>query len=497
MATPKKIVIIGSGFAGLSAAGVLAKAGHAVTVLEKNEQPGGRARIWETDGFMFDMGPSWYWMPEVFEQYYNLFGKTTADFYELKRLDPSYRIYYPGNERMDVPASVEELIKLFEAKEPGSGAKLRKFLERAEFKYKTAMQDYVHRISDSVTEYFDLRLLIKGFQLRIFQSLRKEVRKNFSNPALVSLLEFPVLFLGSTPGKTPAMYSMMNYADLVLGTWYPMGGMHQIVKAMVKIATEHGVTIKVNEEVLKIVVKKGEAKQVQTRNGTYDADVIISGSDYNHTEQVLLSEESRTYDTSYWESRTMSPSSLLFYLGVNKKLPNLLHHNLFFDQDFELHAQEIYTTPKWPTAPLFYACVPSVTDATVAPKGMENVFLLMPLAPGVEDTEAKREEYFQMMIQRLEKRIGASLQDNIVVKRSYCVKDFERDYHSYKGNAYGLANTLLQTAFLKPKMISPKVKNLFYTGQLTVPGPGVPPSLISGQMVAREINRRIEKQLFN
>lgn len=495
MATPKKIVIIGSGFAGLSAAGVLAKEGHQVTVLEKNEQPGGRARIWETEGFMFDMGPSWYWMPEVFEQYYNLFGKTTSDFYELKRLDPSYRIYYPGNERMDVPASLDELVKLFEARETGSGARLRSFLERAEFKYKVAMEDYVHRISDSVTEYFDLRLLIKGLQLRIFQSLRNEVRKNFTNPALVSLLEFPVLFLGSTPEKTPAMYSMMNYADLVLGTWYPMGGMHQIVKAMVKIATDNGAFIKVNEEVTQIIVKKGAARQVITKNGSYEADAIIAGSDYNHTEQMLLSEDSRTYDKAYWESRTMSPSSLLFYLGVNKKLPNLLHHNLFFDEDFELHAKEIYTTPKWPTSPLFYACVPSVTDASVAPAGMENLFLLMPLAPGVEDTEEKREQYFEMMINRLEKRIGASVKEHLVVKRSYCVKDFERDYHSYKGNAYGLANTLMQTAFLKPKMISPKVKNLFYTGQLTVPGPGVPPSLISGQMVARELNRRIEKHL--
>ncbi len=489
----KKVIVIGSGFAGLSAAGLLAKQGHDVTLLEKNDQAGGRARVWEKDGFTFDMGPSWYWMPEVFENYFQIFGRTTADFYDLKRLDPSYRIYYSGNEQVDVPASRKELIQLFESKEKGSGKKLEAFLADAEYKYKTAMSEYVHRVSDSISEFLDFKLLIKSFQLQIFQSLRSEVRNKFTNPALVSLLEFPVLFLGSTPDKTPAMYSMMNYADLVLGTWYPMGGMHQIVTAFVRIAEENGVKILLNHEVQKIEVRKGKAKSVQAGGKVFEADLIVAGSDYNHTEQFLLEEKYRTYDSTYWEKRTMSPSSLLFYIGVDKELPNLLHHNLFFDTDFELHASEIYKNPKWPTSPLFYVCAPSKTDNSVAPAGKENLFLLMPLAPGIEDTNEIREKYFDMMLQRLEKRIGEPIRSSIVVKRSYCVKDFESDYHSYKGNAYGLANTLAQTAVFKPKMISPKVKNLFYTGQLTVPGPGVPPSIISGQMVAGEIEKRITK----
>ncbi len=492
----KKIIVIGSGFAGLSAAGLLAKAGHDVTMLEKNDQVGGRARTWEKDGFVFDMGPSWYWMPEVFENYYKLFGKTTSDFYELKRLDPGYRIYYKNEEKIDVPASFEDLIVLFESKEAGSGNKLRAFMADARYKYETAMSDYVHRISDSITEYFDLKLIIKSFQLQLFQSLRSEVRSKFKNPALVSLLEFPVLFLGSTPGKTPAMYSMMNYADLVLGTWYPMGGMNKIVQAMHKIARDNGVKILLDQEVKKIGVVDGKAKRVYTADNYYTADVVVAGSDYHHTEQILLDKEYRAYDSAYWDKRTLSPSSLLFYVGVNKKLPELLHHNLFFDADFELHANEIYTDPKWPTEPLFYACLTSKTDPSAAPEGMENLFLLMPLAPGIEDSEAMRTRYFDLFIDRIEKRIGERFKENIVVNRSYCVKDFEKDYHSYKGNAYGLANTLMQTAILKPKMISPKVKNLFYTGQLTVPGPGVPPAIISGQMVAREVNRQIEKQLI-
>ena len=492
----KKIIVIGSGFAGLTAAGLLAKQGHEVTILEKNDQPGGRARIWEKDGFTFDMGPSWYWMPEVFEQYYNLFGKTASDFYDLVRLDPAYRVFFKNEEQVDVPASMDELIALFESKEKGSGVRLRKFLADAKYKYDTAMTDYVHRISDSITEYFDLKLVVKSFQLQIFQSLRSEVKKQFTHPGLVSLLEFPVLFLGSTPDKTPAMYSMMNYADLVLGTWYPMGGMHQIVKAMVNIAEEQGVKILVNQEVTKIEVLKGKAKRVHTKQQIFEADVLVAGSDYNHTEQVLLDKPNREYDEQYWENRTMSPSSLLFYIGVNKKIPNLLHHNLFFDEDFETHANEIYDQPKWPTAPLFYACVSSKTDFSVAPEGSENLFLLMPLAPGIEDTEELREKYFQMMMKRLEQRSGEPIAQNIVLKRSFCIKDFQKDYHSFKGNAYGLANTLMQTAILKPKMKSAKVKNLFYTGQLTVPGPGVPPSIISGQMVAKEVNRQIEESII-
>ena len=332
--------------------------------------------------------------------------------------------------------------------------------------------------------------------MQIFQSLRSEVRSKFTNPSLVSLLEFPVLFLGSTPDKTPAMYSMMNYADLVLGTWYPLGGMNQIVKAMVKIAEDNGVRILLNKEVTKIEIRNKKAKRIYTTGEVFEADVVVAGSDYHHTEQFLLGEAHRTYDSTYWQSRTMSPSSLLFYIGVNKPLPGLLHHNLFFDADFEQHANEIYDTPQWPTNPLFYACVTSKTDPTAAPAGMENLFLLMPLAPGIEDTEELRQKYFNMMIERIEKRIGQKFNGNIVLNRSYCIKDFEKDYNSFKGNAYVLANTLMQTAILKPKMISAKVNNLFYTGQLTVPGPGVPPSIISGQIVAKEVNKQIDNQLI-
>ncbi|HEY0057136.1 MAG TPA: phytoene desaturase family protein [Pedobacter sp.] len=480
------IAIIGSGFAGLAAAAVLADKGHQVTIYEKNDQPGGRARVWETKGFKFDMGPSWYWMPEVFENFYQLFGKTTSDFYDLKRLDPSYRIYWQKDDFTDIPAKLSELEALFEELEPGSGKKLKDFLAQAELKYTTGMGSYVFKPSHSINEYLDLRLLKESFKIQMFTSISKHLRAYFKHPRLLKLLEFPVLFLGGTAQNTPALYSMMNYADLALGTWFPIGGMNEIVKAMVSIATEKGVDIKLNHEVSKIKTQGKFALGIETNQGFYTADLIISNADYEHTDQTLLDTDKRNYTPKYWDKRVLSPSSLLFYIGINKKLDNVLHHNLFFDENLEQHADEIYKNPRWPNKPLFYVSCTSKTDKASAPENGENLFFLMPLAPGLEDNDALREKYFEILMNRFEKITGESLRDAIIVKRSYAINDFIKDYHSYKGNAYGLANTLMQTAFLKPKMQSKKIKNLLFTGQLTVPGPGVPPAIISGQVVAKE-----------
>ncbi len=490
----KRIVVIGSGFAGLTSAAYLAKEGHDVTLLEKNPQTGGRASVWKENGFTFDMGPSWYWMPEVFEEFFNDFGKKASDYYQLVRLDPGYKIEFKNNESIVVPANLEALKNEFEKREKGSAAKLQAFLDDAEYKYNTAMADYVTRLSDSVTEFFEPKLIIKAFQLNLLSSLRKAVRKQFKNPMLVSLLEFPVLFLGSTPDKTPALYSMMNYADLVKGTWYPMGGMYEIVKGFTTVAQDQGVKILCNHEVVSIKTNGGKATIVVTNQGSFEADVVVSGADYRHTEQELLPQESRVYTHQYWENRTMSPSALLYYVGVNKRIDNLLHHTLFFDEDFEDHAKEIYENPQWPKKPLFYMSAASKTDNSVAPEGSENLVFLIPLAPGLQDSDEEREKYFNIMLDRLEKRLGQTIREHIVVKKSYAMRDFEKDYHSFKGNAYGLANTLPQTAFLKPKIKSKKIKNLFYTGQLTVPGPGVPPAIISGRIAAKEVLKQIKNQ---
>ncbi|MCB0643772.1 MAG: phytoene desaturase, partial [Phaeodactylibacter sp.] len=407
--------------------------------------------------------------------------------YDLVRLDPSYQIFFGKEDIMQVPATMEALEAMFEHYEPGSTKNLRHFLKEAAYKYKVGMQEFVHKPGHSIMEFADLRVLTSLFRLQMFSPMHKHVRKLFKHPQLISLLEFPVLFLGATPQKTPALYSLMNYADLQLGTWYPMGGMHKIIEGMVALAEEKGVDIRLDHEVQKIVVPNGHAREVLTNQGGFQADVIVGGGDYHHIEQNLLEAPNRMYSDRYWEKRVMAPSSLLFYMGVDKKLPKLKHHNLFFDEDFGRHAVEIYEDPQWPSKPLFYVCAPSVTDPAVAPAGQENLFILIPLAPGLEDNEQQREHYFSVVMDRLEDLIGENIRTHIVYKRSFAMNDFQQDYHAFKGNAYGLANTLLQTAFLKPKMRSKKVKNLFYAGQLTTPGPGVPPSLISGQVVAGEV----------
>lgn len=491
----KKTVVIGSGFAGLSAACFLAKAGYTVTVLEKNEQPGGRARQLKAQGFTFDMGPSWYWMPEVFERFFNQFGKTVSDYYQLERLDPSYRIYWKEAE-MDVPANYEALKELFESIEKGSAVKLDAFMAEAAYKYNVGITKLVHKPGRSVTEFLDWDVIKGVFKLDVFANMKNHVAKYFKNPKLQQLMEFPVLFLGALAKDIPALYSLMNYADVKLGTWYPQGGMYKIVEAMYSLAKELGVQFEFNCDVTAIEVTNGQAKTVtaqktdnyQLSTINFNVDVVVGGADYNFIETKLLPQNCRTYTDEYWNKRVMAPSCLLYYIGVNKKLAGLQHHSLFFDTDFEVHGGEIYTTPQWPSNPLFYVSVPSVTDNSVAPQGCENLFFLIPVAAGLQDdTEALREKYFDMVLERFEQRTGQAVKQNIVYKKSYSVSNFVHDYNSFKGNAYGLANTLMQTAVLKPACKSKKVKNLFYTGQLTVPGPGVPPSLISGEVVAKEI----------
>lgn len=482
-----KIAVIGSGFSGLSAAAYLAAEGHEVHVFEKNQTIGGRARQIKTaNDYVFDMGPSWYWMPDVFERFYNDFGYTTSDFYPLELLDPAFEIVF-GKEKLSIPHNFSELSALFESIEKGSSGRLRAFMEEAQFKYDMGMKNLVYMPGLSVSEFADMDLIKGAMRLQVFSSFSKHIRKFFTHPQLLALMEFPVLFLGAMPQDTPALYSLMNYAGLKLGTWYPQGGFGKVIEAIAQIAANKGTKISTNAPVEKILVDNGAAVGVQVNGEKLPFDGVIAGADYHHVESKLLPEAYRNYDEKYWAKKTFAPSCLIYYIGVKKKLKGIRHHTLFFEEDLLLHSQEIYKNPKWPTKPLFYFCCPSQTDDTVAPSGHENLFLLMPLAPGIPDSEAQREKYFTLMMGRLQKHLGEEIISHIDYKQSYCVTDFLADYHSYKGNAYGLANTLMQTALLKPKIKNKKVNNLFYTGQLTVPGPGVPPALISGKIAASQM----------
>ncbi|SFJ12344.1 phytoene desaturase family protein [Olleya namhaensis] len=481
----KNIAIIGSGFSALSASCYLAQAGHTVSIFEKNDTIGGRCRQFKKDGFTFDIGPSWYWMPDIFNKFFAEFGKKTSDYYQLDKLSPAYKIFFK-DDNITIGDTLDKICSEFERIEPGSSTPLRKFIKKAGENYDIAINKVVLKPGISPLELITPETALRVDQF--FKTISREVRKNFKNPKLISTLEFPVLFLGAKPSKTPSFYNFMNYADFGLGTWHPKGGMYEIIKAMQSLAESLGVVIKTNSPITKINVANKKATSIVVNNQILDFDVVLSGADYHHSE-TLLDKTHRQYSEKYWSKKTFAPSSLLFYIGFDKKLNNVQHHNLFFDTNFEAHAEEIYDNPQWPSDPLFYANFPSTTDSSMAPKGCETGFFLIPIAPGIEDTPEIRAQYLDLILTRFEKLTKQDVKNNIIFKESFCVKDFIKDYNSYKGNAYGMANTLLQTAFLRPKLKSKKVNNLYFTGQLTVPGPGVPPALISGKLVSELINK--------
>lgn len=482
----KDIKIIGSGFSALAASCYLAKEGNAVTIYEKNTSIGGRARQLKKDGFTFDIGPTWYWMPDVFERFFGDFDRKPSDYYELIKLSPAYQVYFGINEFVTIADNLPEIAATFESIEKGSGKKLESFIKEAQSNYDIAIKDLVYRPGESPLELITLQTAMKVNQF--FSTISRDVRRKFKNKKLVQILEFPVLFLGAKPSDTPSFYSFMNFADFGLGTWHPKNGMYSVILAMEALAKELGVRIETNSNVEKITVENGKATGIQVNGKFIPADIVLSGADYHHTE-TLLDECYRAYSSNYWESKVFAPSSLLFYVGFDKKIENVEHHSLFFDVDFDEHAKDIYDHPRWPHDPLFYASFPSKTDENSAPAGKEAAIFLIPLAPGLVDTNEIRLLYFGKIITRLEQLTRQELRNNIIFKESFCVNDFIKDYNSYKGNAYGMANTLLQTAFLRPKLKSKKVDRLYFTGQLTVPGPGVPPSLISGKLVADLIRK--------
>ena len=486
----KKIAIIGSGFSSLAASCYLAQADCEVTIYEKNKTIGGRARQFMKDGFTFDMGPTWYWMPDVFERFFSDFGKHPSQYYHLNKLNPAYQVYFGEQDTISIEDTLEKIKATFEKEEPGSAEKLQKFMDEALDNYNIAIKDLVYRPGISPMELVTTTTIKKIGQF--FSTVSKRVRKEFKTPRLVSILEFPVLFLGAKPSNTPSFYSFMNYADFGLGTFHPENGMYSVVQGMKTLAEELGVRIITNSPVEKIRVSQGEVEGIEVNSDFIKVDMVLSGADYHHTE-TLLKSNYRQYSEAYWNKKTFAPSSLLFYVGFSKPLKDVVHHTLFFDVPFEEHAKAIYDHPQWPEDPLFYASFPSKTDASLAPEGKESGIFLIPLAPGLDDIPELREEYFEKIMTRLETLTNQEVKKYVIFKESYCIKDFIEDYHSYKGNAYGLANTLRQTAFLRPNLKSSKVKGLYFTGQLTVPGPGVPPSLISGKVVSNLILKEMAR----
>ncbi len=481
------IVIIGSGFGGLSSAALLAKDGHKVTVLEKNDMPGGRARVWKKDGFVFDMGPSWYMMPEIFDNYFAKFNKKTSDYYSIKRLDPSYRVFFGKDDFVDIPTDVNKTKALFESIEAGSGQKLQEYLDQAKYQYEVSMKEFIYKDYNSIFDLFNWRMLSEGRKLHVFDTLAKFTRRYFKSEKLRKILEYSMVFLGGAPNNTPAIYSVINHADLNLGVWYPMGGFGKVVESFVKLGDQFGVKYIYNSPVTDFEYKDNKIVSVKCGDRFYDADVVINNADYYHMDQQLLDPKFRDYSPTYWGKRTVAPSAFILYVGLNKKLKNIDHHTLFLDEDWVEHFNTIFSNPDWPQHPSYYVCSPSVSDPSVAPEGYENLFFLAPIASGLEDNEEIHKHLKENIYSRFENITGQNIRDSIVVERIFSGQDFTESYNAFKGTGLSLAHTLMQTAYFRPRMRSKKLSNLYHVGHYTQPGVGVPMVVISGEIVANKI----------
>ena len=486
----KRIVVIGAGFGGMSAAAVLAKNGNEVTLVEKNSQPGGRAMLYKKEGFIFDMGPSWYLMPEAFERYFAQFGKKPTDYFELKRLDPSYRVFFGTEKVVDVPTELEKSLTLFDELENDGSRKLSEYLQIAERNYRIAMDKFIYRDYTSIFNFFNRQLILEGLKLNIFSSLERYNKRFFESDKSRKILEYTTVFLGGAPSHTPALYSIMAHVDLNLGVWYPVpGGIGAVVDAVYSTARDQGVEFKFNQNVSRIQIEGKHAKAVETDQEVIDADIIVANADYHHVDTKLLEPKYRSYSQKYWRKRVMAPSAFLIYLGVDKELDGILHHNLYLDPKWDAHFDSIFDQPGWPESPSYYVSATSKTDASIAPPGKECLFFLVPVAPGLNDTDKVREKYFTKIITHFEKLIGQTIKDSIIVKKIFSHRDFTDSYNAYKGTALGLAHTLRQTAVFRPAHRSKKVKNLYFTGHYTHPGVGVPMVLISSEIINEIISK--------
>lgn len=480
-----KIVVIGAGFGGLATAALLAKEGHEVSLIEKNRYLGGRAKVQKTLGYTFDMGPSWYMMPDLFERYFALFDKKPSDYYKIQKLEPSYEVF--GKTNSLLMGSSEQTKKSFSRLNSQDAKNLKSYLDNGQHKYEFAKKYYLFNNYRNLSKlpFKSLPYLLFYNPLRNYDSF---VNKYFKDDLIRKTMKFMTVFLGGSPKSISSLYSLLGYADVNLGIWYPIGGFGSIVNAFENINKEYGVKIYKNEPVEEIIIKKSKVLGVKTKNLNMPADIVISNADYHFTERNLIKkQEHRSYKKKYWDNISMSPSAILIFLGINKKIPKLKHHSLFFDSDWQDHFDSI-TDGKIIENPLFYVSTPSKSDDTVSPKGKENIFILIPTPSGVKPTKEQTNKIFNNVIQRMEKTLNTSIKDHIEVKIIKDAAYFEEEFNSFKGSSFGASHTTKQSAILRPKLKSNKVKGLYFVGQYTNPGTGVPLVISSAELIRDYIN---------
>ena len=487
----KKVVIIGAGLGGLSAGALLAKRGYQVSILEKNEKVGGRANIFTAEGFTFDMGPSWYLMPDIFEHFYKLMDEDINEHLNLVKLSPSYRVFFPGDKDypvLDIHSDLEKDLPTLEKLEPGVTPKIKKYLQLSGEQYEIAKRGFMYRNYNSVLDFLSWDIMKEGRRMNPLQTMEKYLNKWFKDDRLKKILEYTLVFLGSAPSKTPALYNIMNFIDFDMGVYYPKGGIYEIVESLSSIATKNGAQIRTNAAVNKIVVENKTATGVELESGEIiDADYVISNADLWFTETQLLEKQHQTYPEKFWEKTVMGPSAFIMYLGLNAEIPSLTHHNLRFGKDWKKNFSEIFDQPQLPSDPSYYVCKPTHTDTNVAPEGQDILFTLVPIPAGLKLSDEEMSSYRDKLIEMMKSDLNLpNLEDMIVYERSYWADDFKRDYNAYKGTALGMAHTLKQT-LLRPGNKSKKVKNLLYTGAGTNPGIGMPICLISGELAYKRI----------
>ena len=483
-----KIIVIGAGLSGLATAALLAKDNHEVLVLEKNEQVGGRASIMKKKGFTFDLGPSWYLMPDVFERFFKLFGKDVSHVLKLKRLTHNYRVFYADKSQLDVPPDAKKVAQLFEELEPGAGGKFLDYIKESETKYKLATEKLLYKNYNTFFEFLDPQFLTALPKLGLFETMHSHIGRRFKNEKIHQVLQYTLVFLGGSPKNMLSPFSMLSHVDFNQGVYYPKVGIHGIATAIEKLALQHGAEIKLGEPVTQIVTKNRSVKTVQTSSQEYKADIVISTADYVHSESLIDNPDLKQYSQRYWDSKTFEPSLFLMYLGYKGKISTFKHHNLLFSDNWMQHFDEVYKQPQWPTSPSLYICNPNKTDPSLAPKGHENLFVLVPVSQKIKDTPAKRKEFSKRVLEQIRKTTSVDLTSNLVVQETFSINDFVSRYNSYMGHAMGLPHTFLQTALFRPKNISTKINNLFFAGATTVPGIGMPMCLISAELVKQHVD---------